>query len=111
MRVGLTSVGIATILAAMCVQAVFAGTAGEWNNKGNQAFVAKKYEEAVVFYSNAIQSDNKCLQALYNRGLAYYRLDRLEDAWNDLTKLMEVDPEISQGFQFARPRGAETGAL
>lgn len=92
MRVFFLALMMAFILITISAQPVLAGTAAEWNSKGNKAFEARKYEEAVVFYSNAIQSDSQCVQALYNRGLAYYRLGKLEDAWNDLTNLIETDP-------------------
>lgn len=78
-------------------QTVLSGTAADWNRKGNQAFRSENYAEAVVFYSNALQEDQRCYQALYNRGLANYRLQRLDEAWNDLSKLLEVDPESDKG--------------
>ena len=78
--------------------AAVAGTASEWTGKGNEAFAAKKYEEAVVFYSNAIQADRQCTQALYNRGLAYYRIGGMHQAWDDLVRLIETDPQSHKAF-------------
>lgn len=92
MRIAVLSLITGIVFVWGAGHSALAGSAAEWNTKGNDAFVAKRYEEAVVFYSNAIQADNGCTPALYNRGLSYYRLGRLDDAWNDLTKLIEADP-------------------
>lgn len=94
MRIAVLVIGGALCLAFFFGSAALAGdTAAQWNKEGNKAFRAKKYEEAVAFYSNALQADSQCVQALYNRGLAYYRLGQINNAWNDLTKVHEVNPD------------------
>ncbi len=98
MRVSFFTLMMAIAVMMTFVGAAVAGTASEWTGKGNEAFAAKKYEEAVVFYSNAIQADKQCTQAIYNRGLAYYRLGGLHQAWDDLTRLIETDPKSHKAF-------------
>uniref|UniRef100_A0A672SH55 Intraflagellar transport 88 homolog n=1 Tax=Sinocyclocheilus grahami TaxID=75366 RepID=A0A672SH55_SINGR len=49
-------------------------------NKGNTEFVKEDYEKAAEFYKEALRNDSSCTDALYNLGLTYKRLGRLEEA-------------------------------
>jgi len=60
------------------------------NNKTN-------YEFAVEFFSDAIAINNKCLEAFYNRGLSYRKLNENEKAIADFTEVIK----LKAGFALA----------
>ncbi|KAG7265292.1 hypothetical protein CRUP_032445 [Coryphaenoides rupestris] len=71
-------------------------------NKGNTCFVRQDYDKAEDFYREALRNDSSCTEALYNLGLTYKRLNRLEDALDGFLKLHAILRNSSQVmFQLA----------
>uniref|UniRef100_A0A671UIU5 Intraflagellar transport protein 88 homolog n=1 Tax=Sparus aurata TaxID=8175 RepID=A0A671UIU5_SPAAU len=60
------------------------------NNKGNTVFAKQDYEKAAEFYKEALRNDSSCTEALYNLGLTYKRLNRLEEALDCFLKLHAI---------------------
>ncbi|XP_069496107.1 intraflagellar transport protein 88 homolog isoform X2 [Ambystoma mexicanum] len=59
-------------------------------NKGNSVFLSGDYEKAAEFYKEALRNDSSCTEALYNIGLTYKKLCRLEDALDCFLKLHAI---------------------
>ncbi|KAI2660580.1 hypothetical protein H4Q32_008176 [Labeo rohita] len=59
-------------------------------NKGNTVFVKEDHEKAAEFYKEALRNDSSCTEALYNLGLTYKRLGRLEEALDCFLKLHAI---------------------
>ncbi|XP_041128598.1 intraflagellar transport protein 88 homolog isoform X2 [Polyodon spathula] len=59
-------------------------------NKGNTVFVNGDYEKAGEFYKEALRNDSSCTEALYNLGLTYKKLKRLEEALDCFLKLHAI---------------------
>ncbi|XP_063807711.1 intraflagellar transport protein 88 homolog [Pseudophryne corroboree] len=59
-------------------------------NKGNAVFVGGDYERAAEYYREALRNDSSCTEALYNIGLTYKKLNRLEEALDFFLKLHAI---------------------
>ncbi|KAJ1113787.1 hypothetical protein NDU88_002029 [Pleurodeles waltl] len=59
-------------------------------NKGNSLFITGDYEKAAEFYKEALRNDSSCTEALYNLGLTYKKLSRLEEALDCFLKLHAI---------------------
>ncbi|KAH8369297.1 hypothetical protein KR009_007455 [Drosophila setifemur] len=69
--------------------------AGSFKDKGNEAFKAGRWEEAVQHYSNAIKlgAKHKELPVFYkNRAAAYLKLDKYDNALEDCTESLKTAP-------------------
>ncbi len=77
---------------------VFGESVEDWMNKGKEAYQAAKYEEAVNYYSKAIEMDPKLDKALFNRGSSYYKLENWEDARSDFVKFTKTHPVAHEVF-------------
>ncbi|XP_009076256.1 PREDICTED: intraflagellar transport protein 88 homolog isoform X3 [Acanthisitta chloris] len=65
-------------------------------NKGNTVFANGDYEKATEFYKEALRNDSLCTEALYNLGLAYKRLNRIDEALDCFLKLHAILPNSTQ---------------
>ncbi|KAF6119090.1 intraflagellar transport 88 [Phyllostomus discolor] len=59
-------------------------------NKGNTVFANGDYEKAAEFYKEALRNDSSCTEALYNIGLTYKKLNRLDEALDCFLKLHAI---------------------
>nr|XP_021524976.1 intraflagellar transport protein 88 homolog [Aotus nancymaae] len=59
-------------------------------NKGNTVFANGDYEKAAEFYKEALRNDSSCTEALYNIGLTYEKLNRLDEALDCFLKLHAI---------------------
>jgi hypothetical protein len=67
-------------VARVAASEVSVGEAQRLNKLGEQAYHARKYEEAIDYYREAIDLDAAFGQAYSNLGLAYQRVDRVAEA-------------------------------
>lgn len=67
-------------------------------DKGNAAFNASKYDEAIQLYGKAISASPDFTDAYYNRGLAYYKRGRYSEAVTDFTKVLDVNPKLTDVY-------------
>ncbi|GIY46023.1 hypothetical protein CEXT_790192 [Caerostris extrusa] len=70
-------------------QAVIADryNAGALVNKGNCCLSKGEFEKAIEFYKEALSNEASCVEALYNLGLSYKKLNNAEDALESFYKL------------------------
>uniref|UniRef100_A0A2K5ENK9 Intraflagellar transport 88 n=1 Tax=Aotus nancymaae TaxID=37293 RepID=A0A2K5ENK9_AOTNA len=59
-------------------------------NKGNTVFANGDYEKAAEFYKEALRNDSSCTEALYNIGLTYEKLNRLDETLDCFLKLHAI---------------------
>ena len=64
--------------------------------KGNEAFNAKCYDEAVVYYTRSIQL-NENAASYNNRALAYLKLEKWEKVIDDCNSVFKYDKENVKG--------------
>lgn len=76
--------------------------------QGNQALQAKKFAEAVGFYTKAINIDGANVVYYSNRSAAYLSMDDAENALNDANSCIGLDPEFAKGYS---RKGAALHAL
>ena len=65
--------------------------------EGNMCIKEKRYEEAIVCYSSALELKPTEHTVFSNRSLAYLRVGRLEDALSDACKCVEICPNFARG--------------
>lgn len=63
-----------------------------FNNIGSHLMSARRFGEAVPYFSAAIASYPRFSSAYHNRGTAHYAVKRLREALADLLKANELDP-------------------
>lgn len=83
-------------------------TAEEFKAKGNQALQAKKFAEAVGFYTKAINLDGANVVYYSNRSAAYLSMGDAQNALNDANSCIGLDPEFAKGYS---RKGAALHAL
>ncbi|XP_073439157.1 intraflagellar transport protein 88 homolog isoform X2 [Dendrobates tinctorius] len=69
-------------------------------NKGNSVFVSGDYEKATEFYKEALRNDSSCTESLYNLGLTYKKLNRLEEALDCFHKLHAILRNSAQSYRY-----------
>jgi tetratricopeptide (TPR) repeat protein len=72
---------------------VFGESAEDWISKGKEADRAAKYEDAVKYYSKALEIDPRSGKALLARGSSCYNLKRWKEARSDCQALVDMNPQ------------------
>lgn len=67
-------------------------------NKGLLAYDAKKYQQAIDIWTQAIEYDPSQYKIYYNRGLAWYGLNQTDQAITDFTKAIEAKPDYAMAY-------------
>lgn len=78
---------------------VFAQTANEVYQKGNEAFQQKKYVEAAQFYTECIRLEPTYTNCYFNRGLARYIAIGFGPAIEDFTQVIVREPKNPKGYR------------
>lgn len=65
--------------------------------KGNEAFTAKRYTEAIEHYTRAIECNPKDHIFYSNRAASYLELKKYSEALVDATKTVELKPDFVKG--------------
>eukprot|EP01120_Amphizonella_sp_Union-15-10_P017108 TRINITY_DN9402_c0_g1_i1.p1 TRINITY_DN9402_c0_g1~~TRINITY_DN9402_c0_g1_i1.p1 ORF type:complete len:565 (+),score=142.25 TRINITY_DN9402_c0_g1_i1:49-1743(+) len=64
--------------------------AEEWKNKGNAAYKAKNFTEALEFYTKAFELDNTNMTYLTNRAAVHFEMQNYERCVEDCLEALEV---------------------
>lgn len=70
----------------------------ELKDKGNQALAADKLNDAIKYYTEAIELDPNNHVLYSNRSAAYAKFGQLELALNDANKTVSLKPSWSKGY-------------
>lgn len=60
---------------------------------GDAAFIKLKYDDAIRFYTKAINADPGNVRALYKRATVYQQRQAFRDAMSDLNEVIQLDPD------------------
>lgn len=66
--------------------------------KGNDAYLAKNYEEAITFYSEAISLEPESAVYYSNRSACYAALKQWQKAYEDALQCIAKDPKFIKGY-------------
>ncbi|XP_057316344.1 stress-induced-phosphoprotein 1-like [Hydractinia symbiolongicarpus] len=72
--------------------------ANELKDKGNKALQAEKFDEAITFYTQAIELDGTNHVFYSNRSAAYAKKGEYENALQDAKKTVEIKPDWGKGY-------------
>eukprot|EP00931_Biecheleriopsis_adriatica_P084718 TRINITY_DN586_c0_g2_i1.p1 TRINITY_DN586_c0_g2~~TRINITY_DN586_c0_g2_i1.p1 ORF type:complete len:585 (-),score=205.73 TRINITY_DN586_c0_g2_i1:132-1886(-) len=72
--------------------------AAEWKAKGNTAFQAKDFKEAIKYFTEAIACDGSDHVFYSNRSACYASLEQYEKAYEDGKKCVELKPDWHKGY-------------
>lgn len=64
----------------------------EYNNIGSHLMLARKYNDALLYFNTAVKLYPAFSSAYHNRGTSYYALNHSKEAMADLLKANELDP-------------------
>lgn len=67
-------------------------------DKGNAALAENKYEEAIKFYTEAINLDGNNHVLYSNRSAAYAKSNKYTEALKDAEKTVEIKPDWGKGY-------------
>jgi len=56
-------------------------------------FVEKKYSQAIKYLENAIKMSSQNIEAYYYLGLSYDKIDKIEEAREFLSRVIELAPQ------------------
>lgn len=68
-------------------------------NQGFQAELDRKFEQALAFYTKAIEKENQFALAFYNRANVCSRLGDSNQAHLDYQRALELDPELKSSYK------------
>ena len=81
------------------VSMISAGTTAEdYFELGSTAYKAKKYADAINYFSKAIELDPQDIDAYYNRGLSYTKAGNLTQAITDFNVVIRFNPRDSVAY-------------
>jgi len=72
--------------------------ANKYKALGNEAFSAKKYEDAIEHFSKAIELNSNDHVFFSNRSASYACLEQYEKALEDASKCVQLKPDWSKGY-------------
>lgn len=70
----------------------------DWFRKGNSLYEAKRFEEAIHCYDQAVKFDPSNVRIWNNRGLSFDGLGQREEAIFCYTKALEINPKYVAGW-------------
>eukprot|EP01118_Nematostelium_gracile_P010886 TRINITY_DN3816_c0_g1_i4.p1 TRINITY_DN3816_c0_g1~~TRINITY_DN3816_c0_g1_i4.p1 ORF type:complete len:832 (+),score=244.16 TRINITY_DN3816_c0_g1_i4:46-2541(+) len=73
-------------------------SAEEWKKKGNEAFYNNDNDQAIDFYSKAIELEPKNHVLFSNRSAAYAKKSQWQKSLDDAKKSIEYDPTFVKGY-------------
>ena len=68
----------------------------QYLDSGKRFMESQKYREAAIQFSNALQVDNKFVEAHYQLAQAYGKMGQWSNAYRELSRTVELDPNHSK---------------
>ena len=66
--------------------------------KGNQCIMAKRYDDAILYYSSALEKNPESHAVLSNRSLAYSKVNDFKLALKDAENCITIMPKFARGY-------------
>ena len=60
----------------------------------------KKYDEAIEVYNKILKKDTSNYHSYVNRALLFDRLDKIQNAYDDYTKAIELQPDSAVAYHY-----------
>lgn len=73
-------------------------SADEWKKKGNEAYAAGRYDEAIAHYSSGIELEPTNAALFSNRSAAFLKVEDFSKAKRDADMAIELDPRWPKGW-------------
>jgi tetratricopeptide (TPR) repeat protein len=73
-------------------------TPEEYIQQGKEFLNAKKYDQAIASFSEAIKLDPQSVQAYNNRGIVACNKGDFDGAIGDFSRTIEIDPKFGKGY-------------
>mmetsp|Transcript_1722 Transcript_1722/g.2273 ORF Transcript_1722/g.2273 Transcript_1722/m.2273 type:complete len:267 (-) Transcript_1722:180-980(-) len=73
-------------------------TAEEFKESGNKAFAAKKFDEAIEFYTKAIAADQSNHVFFSNRSASFAGLKKWDESIKDAKQCIKLNPTFIKGY-------------
>jgi tetratricopeptide (TPR) repeat protein len=81
------------VLIFLLLNPVYSGNTGEDFIRTGESFINRlDIDQAIYYFSRAIEDNPNSVEALLHRGKAYILKDRYEAAMDDYRKAMDLDP-------------------
>jgi len=82
----------AIVLGAVCLFGC-GKSARQYIDRGNELFAARKYDDAILNYRNAIKKNASSGEAYYRLGLAFLKEGKVADSYQALGNAVRLDPK------------------
>jgi tetratricopeptide (TPR) repeat protein len=104
-----TRISLTIVLMLLMSPRIYTMNTGEDFIRAGESFVHRMdYDQAIYFFSRAIEDDPNSVEALLHRGKTYILKDKYQAAMDDYRKALELDPEyVMQWFRKNRAPDAE----
>jgi len=76
----------------------FSQSAKDYYNAAMIKLINKRYSESVQDFSKAIREKSDYIDAYFNRGIAYERMNMTEKAIKDYSKVIKLDPGMNEAY-------------
>ena len=76
----------------------FSQGAQDYYNAAMIKFVSKRYSESIQDFSKAIKEKPGFIDAYFNRGIAYEKVNMLDKAIKDYSKVIKLDPGMNEAY-------------
>lgn len=73
-------------------------TAYEYRKKGGVFGKQGKHEEAIPWFSKAVEINPNYAEAYFDRGFSYHSLNRLQEALSDYSRAIKIDSSFSMPY-------------
>ena len=83
----------------------------ELKKKGNEAFANQNYDDAIKFFTEAIQIDEKNHILYSNRSAAYAGKGLYQEALKDAEKCIELNPQFIKVFLIFIPTHTRANSI
>ncbi len=84
-----------------CPLTARADSAVEWNNKGNDLYMAGRYQEAISCYDRALELDPKDADAWNNKAIALIGLGRYQEAIDCIDTALGLNDKIVNPYAWS----------
>jgi tetratricopeptide (TPR) repeat protein len=92
------NVRIVSVLFILLPLFSFSQGAQDYYNAAMIKFVSKRYSESIQDFSKAIKEKPGFIDAYFNRGIAYEKVNMLDKAIKDYSKVIKLDPGMNEAY-------------
>ena len=76
----------------------YSSATNDWIRTGESYMTQWDFNQAIFFFSKAIEEDPNSTEAYLHRSKAYLMINKYQEARNDYQKALTIDPEFVKNF-------------